>query len=1167
VDDLDDQTECIDREIKIMKLLDHPNIVKLYDIISHRDDKQTFLVLEYVARGELFDYIVANGRIREPESRKFWRQLVSAVEYCHAFLVVHRDLKPSNLLLDDTGSIKITDFGLSNTMTPGKLFTTWCGSLYYSAPEIVEEKKYVGPAVDVWSCGVILYALLNGRLPWSGKCLARDTPVLLHDGRLVPVQDVRVGDSLMGDDATPRTVLSLARGAEPMARIDLRGGGGFTCNVSHVLALKAPRYPQLRREHRVAFVVAQRNADATVAALRLVTHAAASAAAAKALLTAAAARGGDACARQQLKRKLAHMLRLRGDEDALLADEPIDIAVKDLLDAKKVDARLRSALRSYRVGCLQFSSGSRAAAAAAVDAYALAFLVGCGAAAVGESALEFCAPRAAVLKRFASRACAATLRSAGGERWRVAAPPAALRDAVVARGSLDDAALKCGSEQTRRALLDGALDSSLLQRRRGDAALVASVTFVARSLGLRLVVGATSTAAVPATSERFSVTVLPVDQYYGFALDGNRRFVVSDGLVVTHNTDLEKIRQIVVADIAPADRDLSDGCLDLIYGCCTVDVKERLTIPQIRMHPWTNEGYDGPPPCNVPQTQPVAKVSEPVLQQLVFLGILDNSDEAHEQARADIMANAQTQIVYAYHALLGKPQLLVSASFLPRDKIKRAVSAARNEASAAAAGVSSLATKVAGPGDDDDDDDEGDDDDTSSQSSAPPPPPPAYPAPPVTPPHTTNAATSADLQDLSDILGEIDGKATHAAPPTSAQQKAQAAKQQQQAQAAVDALMGDLDALSATITASGHRPVAPAVTLAAPKVQVTAPRSPPPPAGPPPAKATSPPSKKKSTGHEHVSSVETRRRSRTVSAGTGNAKPPATKTAKPKVVLFDSSVTAASAPSSPAPAAPGQQPPPPPGQPPRSLAAAVAARDVQTRKRSMSLGQRSAPKPPPPALNAIPAEASTSASNLTSVAAVVTPPREKTSPTAGSTWTSNLFKRKSKKKEELLAEAAAAAAAASSSSSSSSTASAFATTSPTLLGAASAEPKTAGSTWDPSLYAKAKAAASADAQITDELRTVTGVFKCATTSSRPALELVDAIERALSGMANLKYKRKSRYLFRIADKKSKVRLEIEVVNVEKLERLHGIRFARLQGDTFVYKKLAEEVMSGISGSV
>jgi hypothetical protein len=412
VDDLDDQTECIDREIKIMKLLDHPNIVKLYDIISHRDDKQTFLVLEYVARGELFDYIVANGRIREPESRKFWRQLISAVEYCHAFLVVHRDLKPSNLLLDDTGSIKITDFGLSNTMTPGKLFTTWCGSLYYSAPEIVEEKKYVGPAVDVWSCGVILYALLNGRLPWSGKCLARDTPVLMHDGRLVPVQDVRVGDCLMGDDATPRSVLSLARGAEPMARVELQRGDGFTCNISHVLALKAPRYPQ-RREHRVTFVVAQRNADDTVAALRLVTHAAASAAAAKALVVAACetAQSGARARQLLLKRKLAQLLGTRADEDALLAHETIDIAVKDLH---------RQPRRSTR-GCAARCAPTASAACSfplrivsrvsTVDPYALAFFVGCGADAVGERELEFCAPTALVLKRFASRACVRRLSS------------------------------------------------------------------------------------------------------------------------------------------------------------------------------------------------------------------------------------------------------------------------------------------------------------------------------------------------------------------------------------------------------------------------------------------------------------------------------------------------------------------------------------------------------------------------------------------------------------------------------------------------------------------------------------------------------------------------------------------------------------------------------------
>ena len=162
-------------------------------------------------------------------------------------------------------------------------------------------------------------------------------------------------------------------------------------------------------------------------------------------------------------------------------------------------------------------------------------------------------------------------------------------------------------------------------------------------------------------------------------------------------SDLEKIRQIVVADITPPDRDLSDGCIDIIKGCLTVDVEKRYTIDQLRVHPWTCEGYDGPPQCCVPETKPVAKVSEPLLDQLVFLGILDGSTEARERARKQIEGNEKTQVVYAYHTLLQKPQLLVSASFLPRDKIKRAVSAhreAQNKSVVAGAATSPLATNT-----------------------------------------------------------------------------------------------------------------------------------------------------------------------------------------------------------------------------------------------------------------------------------------------------------------------------------------------------------------------------------------------------------------------------------------------------------------------------------------
>ena len=124
------------------------------------------MVLEY-AGGELFDYIVSHGRMPEDRARRFFQQMLCAVEYCHRHKVVHRDLKPENLLLDDNLNVKIADFGLSNIMTDGNFLKTSCGSPNYAAPEVISGKLYAGPEVDVWSCGVILYVLLVGRLPFD----------------------------------------------------------------------------------------------------------------------------------------------------------------------------------------------------------------------------------------------------------------------------------------------------------------------------------------------------------------------------------------------------------------------------------------------------------------------------------------------------------------------------------------------------------------------------------------------------------------------------------------------------------------------------------------------------------------------------------------------------------------------------------------------------------------------------------------------------------------------------------------------------------------------------------------------------------------------------------------------------------------------------------------
>ncbi|KDR80154.1 hypothetical protein GALMADRAFT_277414 [Galerina marginata CBS 339.88] len=165
----DKQRLGIDREITMMKLMNHPNIMRIYDV--YEGDKELFLVLEYVEGGELFDFLVNRGRLPPKEALIYFRQILYGLNYAHTFSIIHRDLKPENILIASLSppQIKIADWGMAAFAPPTLQLETSCGSPHYASPEIVNGEKYQGNATDIWSCGVILYALLTGRLPFDDK--------------------------------------------------------------------------------------------------------------------------------------------------------------------------------------------------------------------------------------------------------------------------------------------------------------------------------------------------------------------------------------------------------------------------------------------------------------------------------------------------------------------------------------------------------------------------------------------------------------------------------------------------------------------------------------------------------------------------------------------------------------------------------------------------------------------------------------------------------------------------------------------------------------------------------------------------------------------------------------------------------------------------------------
>ena len=157
------------REAAIVTLLDHPYICAMRDVV--RTSYHWYMLFEYVNGGQMLDYIISHGRLKEKQARKFGRQIASALDYCHRNSIVHRDLKIENILISKTGDIKIIDFGLSNLFSPRNHLKTFCGSLYFAAPELLQARQYTGPEVDLWSFGIVLYVLVCGKVPFDDQSM------------------------------------------------------------------------------------------------------------------------------------------------------------------------------------------------------------------------------------------------------------------------------------------------------------------------------------------------------------------------------------------------------------------------------------------------------------------------------------------------------------------------------------------------------------------------------------------------------------------------------------------------------------------------------------------------------------------------------------------------------------------------------------------------------------------------------------------------------------------------------------------------------------------------------------------------------------------------------------------------------------------------------------
>ncbi len=159
---------CVSREIRLLKKLDHPNIVKLYETID--TPRELFLVMEFVRGNSMLSYVKSKSgkRLEEPECLRMYRQILAGICFCHKHNIVHRDIKMENMLVDEQLNVKIIDFGFSTWFTTEQKLKIFCGTPSYMAPEIVSKKEYFGPPADMWSLGILLYAMLCGSFPFRG---------------------------------------------------------------------------------------------------------------------------------------------------------------------------------------------------------------------------------------------------------------------------------------------------------------------------------------------------------------------------------------------------------------------------------------------------------------------------------------------------------------------------------------------------------------------------------------------------------------------------------------------------------------------------------------------------------------------------------------------------------------------------------------------------------------------------------------------------------------------------------------------------------------------------------------------------------------------------------------------------------------------------------------